>query len=48
VKEDEVDRACSTDGREVIAYRISVGRHEEKKQIVNLDIDGTIILWHVG
>jgi hypothetical protein len=44
VKEDEIDRACSTNGEERNAYGILVGKPEGKNSYEDLDIGERIIL----
>jgi hypothetical protein len=39
-----MDRACSTHGKKMNAYRLLMGRQEEKKPWEELDVDGMIIL----
>jgi hypothetical protein len=44
VKEDEMGRACRTNGEKTNAYRILVGKPEEKDHLEDLDVGGRIIL----
>jgi hypothetical protein len=44
VKEDEKGRTCRTHGAKMNAYRIFVGKPEEKNHYEDQDVDGWTIL----
>jgi hypothetical protein len=44
VKEDEMGKACSTNGEKRNAYSVLVGKPEEKRPLEDLDVGGRIIL----
>jgi hypothetical protein len=44
IKEDEMDRECSTNGEKMNAYRMLVGKPERKRPLEDQDVGAWTIL----